>query len=100
MLTILISIITIIIAVSVGVLIKKGKINSYIVAYEKARGKEEAKLEGRISSYLGNSFYALSIIVMFFTLINYSGYSNSILLLIVALIIWFVTTVVGTQLIE
>lgn len=100
MLTILISIITIIIAIPVGVCIKKGKINSYIVAYEKTRGKEDAKLEGRVSNYLGNSFYALSIIIMFFSLINYSGYSNSILLLIVALIIWFVTTVVGTQLIE
>lgn len=100
MLILFTSIIMMVIAISLGLLIKKGRINPYIKAYkEPLDDKSECTFLNKVSDYLGNSFYALGLIMISFGLIDYAGYTKSIIILVIALVIWFITTFVGAQLI-
>lgn len=100
MLTLLTSIIMMILSIAIGLLIKKGKINLYIKTYRNTIDtNEEITFLNKVSDYLANSFYALGLILISFGLIDYAGYEKSILVLVIALIVWFIATFVGAQLI-
>ena len=99
MLILIISVIVAIISIIVGRLIKKGQIDSLIKTYINNEDNDFIKIR-IIRGYLEESFYTLGCIMGFYGILDYSNYKNSLELLIVALIVWFIITIVGTQLIE
>lgn len=98
--TIIISIIVAAVSIFLAILIKKEKLISdselYMIALDK---KSDITLFEKIRSYLSNSFYILGFIMIAFGIGNYLGYSNSMVIFIMALITWFVVVLVGAQLI-
>lgn len=98
---IFISLIISLTSIGIAVAIRKGYLDSHIEVYKLTRdNKEEEIFSNKIRSYLANSFYVLSFIVMILGIIIYSGHKNNMVILVMVLIGWFVSVLVGVQLID